>query len=139
MSKKLTSLIMKHTCDDENLTPQEDALEDNDFYLSYVEKTFPNRFLTDSDMGCIKIYNDGLSCFFDNEIGDICNRVDISFFSGFGRGKFKGHFTVRKEAYLSNYDCLDTPIFTFPKGRYFIYLVEPGHFLIVKEDEELES
>jgi len=52
------------------------------------------------------------------------------------KAEFLGHFTVKTEAYLSEYDCNDVSIYTFSKGRYFVYLLEPLVFHIEKIDED---
>ena len=100
-----------------------------------------NRKYTESDMGCIKIYNEGMSCFFQNGFGDSRNTVKIYPEGTKKRHNFKflGHFTVKDEAFLSEYDCADEPIYKFEKGRWFVNLEEPLKFIISKVDEETHS
>jgi len=95
------------------------------------------KFKTSCDMGSIKIFNKDLACFFSNDFGDGGNIVEID-----TRGKrdtssmkFIEHFTVKTKAYLSDYDCGENKIYTFEKGRYFVYLKKPTHFIIQKVDE----
>jgi hypothetical protein len=90
-------------------------------------------------MGSIKIFNNGMSCFFANGYGDGSNVVEIRKESD-EKSEFLGHFTVKKEeAYLSIYDCEDKPIYTFKKGRYFVHLKEAGHFIIYKCDNNIHG
>jgi len=56
-----------------------------------------------------------------------------------GKAKFLGHFTVKKEAYLADYDCDDSPIYTFGKGRWFVYLIEEAMLGIEKIDEDIHA
>lgn len=98
------------------------------------------------DMGTIKIFNGGLSCFFYNDLGDFPNTVDIYEKYSYKEWskktvgmKFLGHFTVKNKAYLSAYDCANAPCYTFDRGRWFVYLKEARHFLIVKVDKELHG
>ena len=105
------------------------------------------RIKTESDMGSIKIYNKGLSCFFDNGFGDATNIIDIYMREPKTierqdlNSKFLGHFTVRKNPiYISMYDCGDEPSYEFKKkGRYFVYLIKPLHFYIIYQDDALDS
>lgn len=99
------------------------------------------KFTTSCDMGNIKIFNKDMSCFFDNGVGDVETTVCISEkkINHENNLKFMGHFTVKTEAYLSSYDCSDTPIHTFKKGRWFVYLEKPAHFIIIKEDEDIHA
>jgi hypothetical protein len=106
------------------------------------------RLTTESDMGCIKIYNKGLSCFFMNGFGDATNKVDIYFKEPKALrtqknegAEFLGHFTVRETpVYLSYYDCSDEPTYEFKKpGRYFVHLIKPLHFVILYQDDEVHS
>ena len=94
------------------------------------------------DMGSIKIFNDTISCFFSNNWGDGENIVEISNKNtkrDTRNYKFLGHFTVKTEAFLSAYDCEDEPIYTFTKGRWFVYLVKSTKFYISKVDDETHS
>jgi len=99
--------------------------------------------MTFSDMGSIKIFNDTMSCFFDNNIGDVKNDVVItekeSDYQHDYKSKFAGHFTVKTEAYLSKYDCSEEPVHTFGAGRWFVELLEPAYFHIYKVDEDLNA
>lgn len=98
------------------------------------------KYLTYSDMASIKIYTKDLACFFSNGIGDGTNIVEIHPRKEPPEtAQFLEHFTVKTEAYLSNYDCEDDPIHTFKSGRWFVYLVKPGHFWIKKVDDEKEA
>lgn len=98
--------------------------------------------ITYSDMGAIKIFNDTMSCFFHNGFGDGENRVDIHSRMRTPIKKtweFLGHFTIKTEGYLSQYDCSDAGIYTFSRGRWFVYLKEPMRFVIVKEDMDIHA
>jgi len=102
-------------------------------------------------MGCIKIFNNGMSCFFSNDFGDGTNTVNIykkpvvcdkyvdELSQKRENAKFLGHFTVKTKAYLSSSDCTDDSIYKFEKGRWFVYLIEPLIFHIEKNDECLNS
>lgn len=93
-------------------------------------------FKTISDVGCIKVYNSGLSCYFSNNSGDGINKVYIvSEVINPETKKFVGSFDVRKNAYLSSSDCSYEPIYKFKKGRWFVFLTSPGVFEITKIDE----
>jgi hypothetical protein len=97
-------------------------------------------FETDCDMGSIKIFNDSMSVFFMNNIGDFPNTVTISNKqTNKKKSEFLGHFTVKTKAFLSGYDCDDTPLFTFPKGRWFVELVGDSHFYIYKCDNDIHA
>ena len=101
------------------------------------------KYIVSCDMGSIKIYNKGLSCFFSNGIGDIPTTVKIYDKQGdmtaFNKYDFLGHFTVKTKAFLSGYDCEDDPIYEFKKGRYFVYLSKRSVIHINKCDEETHS
>jgi len=109
------------------------------------------RYITSSDMGNIKIFNDDLSCFFANGFGDAENKVDIytkdlitakkhdTLSKERQEAEFLGHFTVKTKAYLSYYDCSDDIAHTFTKGRYFVFLLKPCHFHIEKVDEDTHA
>ena len=123
------------------------------------------KFETSCDMGSIKVFNDTMSCFFDNGIGDLPtavyildfedplkppinpDRIELSPYAPLtgselhskGKAKFLGHFTVKTEAYLSEYDCSDEPIYTFSKGRWFVYRVEDAMLYIEKVDEDIHA
>jgi len=99
------------------------------------------KLTTMCDMGSIKIFNDTMSCFFMNNFGDGTNKVEIIKKTNKNTRdlEFKGHFTVKTRAYLSAYDCKDEPLYTFSKGRWFVYLKSPQSFLIQKMDNELHS
>ena len=100
---------------------------------------------TECDMGSIKIYNEGMSCFFSNDFGDFTNKVKIiekeTPTTEFENANFLGHFTVKtKPVYLSAYDCADDPIYQFKKkGRYFVYLIKPLHFTITYLDDSAHA
>ena len=107
------------------------------------------KFETSCDMGSIKIFNKGMACFFSNDIGDCPTTVyirekkikdlkDLGKFDG-KNIKFLQHFTVKDKAYLSDYDCEDSPIYTFGKGRWFVYLIEEAVMLIEKVDEDIHA
>lgn len=103
-----------------------------------------------ADMGSIKIYNEGLACFFDNGFGDAPSKVRIYETKVWGanpkmhrkESRFLGHFTVRPSkdgpdisTYLSAYDCDDDECFEFKPGRWFVILVKPLEFVIELEEE----
>lgn len=118
------------------------------------------KFETDCDMGCVKIFNETMSIFFSNDMGDGTTDVyiqderltsspdsppdpDIAALPfNVNEARFLGHFTVKTTAYLSEYDCSDTPIYTFRKGRWFVHILEAG---VVKidwtgdDDEDLRA
>uniref|UniRef100_A0A6M3L1A8 Uncharacterized protein n=1 Tax=viral metagenome TaxID=1070528 RepID=A0A6M3L1A8_9ZZZZ len=107
------------------------------------------KFETSCDMGSIKIFNKGMACFFSNGIGDCPTTVyvrenkikdmkDLGKFNG-KHIEFLQHFTVRDKAYLSDYDCADSPIYAFGKGRWFVYRVEDAVMLIEKVDEDIHA
>ena len=98
---------------------------------------------TESDMGCIKIFNDGLALFYSNGFGDATNTIEIREKKKLGfdetrKFDFLGHFTVKQSpVYLSSYDCSDDIAYNFKKeGRYFVYLKKPLSFLIEYLDED---
>lgn len=98
------------------------------------------KFETDCDMGGIKIYNDTMSIFFSNNVGDVPNIVIVTDKNkNASAGDFLGHFTVKTEAHLSSYDCDNIPLFTFPMGRWFVYLEKPTQFRIIKVDEDIHA
>ena len=81
------------------------------------------KFETSCDMGNIKIFTDDISLFFDNGIGDVKTTVKV--YSKEPKNMLKlhfcGHFTVKNNsAFLSSYDCMDDPIYTFKPGRWFV-------------------
>jgi hypothetical protein len=81
-----------------------------------------------------------LSCFFSNGIGDGTNIVEIHYKKEPPEtAQFLEHFTVKTKAYLSSYDCKDDPIYTFKKGRWFVYLLKPAHFYIKRVDDVEEA
>jgi len=108
---------------------------------------------TVSDMGNIKIFSKDLSCFFANGFGDADNKVRIinsKKISGvhvskvseqYQDAEFLGHFTAKNddEVFLSEYDCNNEKIHSFKRGRWFVYLLKPLHFLIERVDEETHS
>ena len=104
------------------------------------------KFETDCDMGSIKVYNKGMACFFRNGIGDLpttvyirdgeINMAEIAELPhDASKAQFLEHFTVKDKAYLSEYDCDDIPIYTFSKGRWFVYLFEEAILLIEKTED----
>ena len=102
------------------------------------------KFLTNCDMGSIKVSTGDVSLFFGNGIGDGGNVVEIE--EGHQglpahSWEFIEHFTVKKDqtVYLCEYDCSDVPIHYFKKGRWFVYLKSPAHFVIAFCDGELHS
>ena len=106
------------------------------------------KLVTSCDMGSIKIFNEGMSCFFGNKMGDGNNTVEIRE-EDYDSNKdelFVGHFTSKNgKVKLSAYDCEDDAIFTFPVGRWFVYLKTDldidgrPHFVIVKQDEDIHA
>ena len=109
------------------------------------------RLTTSCDMGSIKIFNKGMSCFFMNDWGDGTNTVHITKKSKicgcrvdklpkkYKHNKFLGHFTVKNKAWLSDYDCEDSPLYEFDKGRWFVYLLKPREFHIEKVDNDIHA
>lgn len=109
------------------------------------------KLVTDCDMGSIKIFNEGMSCFFQNDFGDgsntvhvykkklICSKKFDTLSEKRQKAKFLGHFTVKEKAFLSMYDCSDIPIHEFEVGRWFVYLLEPCVFHIEKIDEDIHA
>jgi hypothetical protein len=107
------------------------------------------KFETDCDMGSIKIFNESMSCFFGNGIGDVPTVVYINDKVGgstngipydFTKAKFLEHFTVKTEAYLADYDCSEEgKLFTFTKGRWFVSLLEDAVMYIEKVDEDIHA
>ena len=86
---------------------------------------------THSNTGLVKIFTTDVSIFFDNgqSFVDVLNRVEKETTvvvcdkeKGIYRhgGELLGHFTVKTQAFLSECDCADTPIFTFTPGRWFV-------------------
>jgi len=112
---------------------------------NFRENLAMKKIITESDMGNIKIYNDTLSCFFDNQVGDVENVVyvaekeEVPNEYKWGKPQFLGHFTVKKKAYLSAYDCSDESVYAFGKGRWFVTLIEPAVFIITKVDEDIRA
>jgi len=103
---------------------------------------------TNCDMGCIKIFNNTMSCFFNNGVGDVPTMVRIekpkktpsgADITEQGYPHFLGHFTVLTEAYLSDYDCGCQPIHKFKPGRYFVYQGDNAKMLILFTDLEIHS
>lgn len=100
------------------------------------------RFRTSCDMASIKIYSDSLACFFSNNLGDGSNTVEVvktNRGKDLSKAEFLGHFTVKTEAHLSMYDCSDEPIYTFGRGRWFVYLVGICSFYIHRCDEDTHA
>ena len=101
------------------------------------------KFTVDCDMGSVKIFNEDLSLFFDNGIGDFPTKVTIYESSPlknkYPNGKFLGHFTVKTKAWLSDYDCTDNAIYEFNKGRYFVYQTKNNNLIIQYTDNYLNS
>ena|SRR3972149_8687499 len=107
------------------------------------------KFETSCDMGSIKIFNESMSCFFGNGIGDLPTVVYINEKIGGStkgipfdttKAEFLEHFTVKTKAYLADYDCSDdNPIYTFSKGRWFVYRVEDAVMYIEKVDEDTHA
>jgi hypothetical protein len=91
-------------------------------------------------MGSIKIYNKGMSAFFSNGIGDVPTRVEIYPDGDTPKGEFLGHFTSKDgKVYLSAYDCDDTPIYAFKKGRWFVYRIKDAHLWIRYFDDSTHA
>ena len=111
------------------------------------------KFETSCDMGSIKIFNESMSCFFGNGIGDLptivyirdgnlkANTAEIAELPfDTSKAKFLEHFTVKTKAYLADYDCSDdNPLYTFSKGRWFVYLLDEAVMLIEKVDEDIHA
>jgi hypothetical protein len=107
-------------------------------------------YQTECDMGSIKIFNEELSMFFSNNIGDGTNAVHIvskekaeKLVKKVGKTineTFLGHFTVKKgRAHLGTYDCDDIPIASFGKGRWWVLLIDIDTFVIYKQDNDLHA
>jgi hypothetical protein len=98
------------------------------------------QYITECDMRSIKIFNDTMSVFFMNNIGDMPNTVKIYPKKIDNKTwDFLGHFTVRTQAFLSHYDCTDTPVYEFKKGRWFVYLEKDSIFHIIKNDMDIHA
>jgi len=102
------------------------------------------RFTTYSDMGSIKIHNGTMSTFFQNGYGDGQNKVTIRRKAPkrktiWPKGEFLGHFTVKTEAYLSDYDCNDGALYTFDVGRWFVFRTAIDKFIIEKVDGDIHA
>ena len=98
------------------------------------------KIITDSDMASIKIHTNDVSLFFDNELGDGENIVHITKGKVPINAKFLGHFTVKTKAWLSGYDCDDSKVYEFTKGRWWVHLIEEKCiFYIKKEDEDIHA
>lgn len=107
------------------------------------------KFETSCDMGSVKVFNDSMSAFFSNSIGDVPtvvyiiekpNPKDAAKLPYDNKtATFLGHFTVKTIAYLSDYDCGDNAVYTFKPGRWFVNLLEEGVLLIEKVDEDLHA
>lgn len=88
-------------------------------------------FVTECDMGSVKIYSKQLSAFFDNGVGDVATIVDV-YPPRCKTGRiiklssvFLGHFTVKsKGTFLSAYDCDDSRVYEFGTGRWFVYRIK---------------
>jgi hypothetical protein len=94
-------------------------------------------------MASIKIYDENMSAFFDNQWGDGANTVEIlekpKPSKTTVKADFLGHFTVKTKAFLSGYDCDDSIVYEFKPGRYFVYLIKPMVFRIEKIDMDLHA
>ena len=96
--------------------------------------------MTNCDMASIKIHTKDLALFFNNGVGDFPNKVKILNKKEKPKGEFIEHFTVKTTAYLSRYDCDDSKIHTFKKGRYFVFLTKDECvFEIQKVDEDIHA
>jgi hypothetical protein len=106
------------------------------------------KYTTSCDMGSIKIFNDDMSTFFLNDIGDCPNIVEVygavegkKKMEGKGNSEwtFLGHFTVKgKPAHLSDDDCYDNSVHMFNKGRWFVFLLAgSSKFRIILQDKEI--
>jgi hypothetical protein len=98
------------------------------------------KIITGCDMASIKIYTNDVSLFFDNELGDGVNIVNIIKGKVPKEAKFLGHFTVKTKAWLSRDDCDDIKVYEFTKGRWWVHLIENECiFYIRKEDEDIHA
>jgi hypothetical protein len=103
-------------------------------------------FITECDMGSVKIYTRQLSAFFANDVGDVPTTVDV-YPPGSKSGrivklssKFLGHFTVKsKGTFLSAYDCDDHQIYEFGTGRWFVYLIKEAHLAMIHTDDAVHA
>ena len=96
-------------------------------------------FKTNCDMGNVKIFNNTVSLFFDNGVGDVPTIVEVlpKPKNESIDGEFLGHFTVKTEAFLSSYDCDDSPLYEFGRGRWFVYRIKVANLKIIKQDEDI--
>jgi len=107
-----------------------------------METNMNQTFTTSCDMGSVKIFDKANSFFFDNGIGDVPTEVTITDEKTNDRDYiFLGHFTVKQKnkVHLSSYDCSDDKIFTFPIGRWFVYLIKDAEILIVYQDNDIHA
>ncbi|HQP51970.1 MAG TPA: hypothetical protein PLA06_07315 [Syntrophorhabdaceae bacterium] len=99
-------------------------------------------FITECDMGSIKIFNSSMSLFYENGVvGDGTNIVNIYKRTSVDvPGNFVGHFTVKSnDTYLSSYDCIDKPLYKFGKGWWFVYREsEKPIFHIVRTENDID-
>lgn len=109
----------------------------------YMSLRYTHRFTTDCDMGCVKIFNDTMSVFYQNGVGDVPTTVTVDARLKAGppwpKGEFLSHFTVKTEAHLAAYDCGDRPVYAFKPGRYFVYRVEDAHIHIQLVDTDIHA
>lgn len=100
------------------------------------------KYITGSDMANIKIFTKDMSCFFSNGYGDGINLVEVKSESPKDTKGFVGHFTVKNNkngAYLSGDDCSNTKFHKFTRGRWWVHLVKPRHFIIYKQDDAVTA
>lgn len=100
-------------------------------------------------MASIKIHTKDVSLFFSNDLGDGYNEVRILGTKDkvTEKAEFIGHFTVKTKAWLSAYDCDDSKIHEFKKGRYFVWRINNcvqeipvcAVFEIKKQDEDIHA
>jgi len=95
------------------------------------------RVLTvNSDIGCLRIYNKDFAMLFSNNFGDapfrvvICENLEKNEIKKCARELANnkvidgnsGMFDVRLEAFLSDHDYVEKPIYTFCEGRWHVTL-----------------
>lgn len=91
-------------------------------------------FKTHSDIGSVSVFTKDAKWHFGNDWGDGENTVEVfeSKISDEGL-KFKSSFSVFTEAFLASYDCEPhEAIYTFQKGRWFVFVKSPGHMVFVR-------
>lgn len=104
------------------------------------------KFITNCDMGSVKVFSDTMSAFFSNGVGDCPTRVEIyprknTHKNKWPESEFLGHFTVKEKntVHLSYYDCSDDAIYTFGVGRWFVYRPKDRVLLMYRIDGDIHA